>query len=161
MLSCQQDDLADHAFASAFYYEQARNTSDLAYFTLPPYSLNPGNRRMLRGWIEQHQPDVIIGEGSSWQTLADMKWKVPDRVAFVSLYCSKQWPQIGGIDQLPEVVGSNTVDLVAGQLVQNERGLPTLRKLLLSEGRWLDAASIPNRTQRQGLVSAISGAGCT
>lgn len=145
ILSEDQDRLADHSFFAGFHSEDKDRARGevLASFRLPTWESTPSLRKEIRSWIEQHRPEVIIGERVVWEALQEMKWQVPRDVAYVSLFWSSAWPQTGGVDQCPEMIGANTVDLVAAQLLSNERGIPATPKLLLNEGRWMDGPSIP------------------
>ena len=145
ILSEDQDRLADYSFFSCFHGEekvQARGER-LCSFRLPSWESTPALRKKIRRWIELHRPEVIMGERAVWEAIQEMGWKVPGDVAYVSLFWSSVWPQAGGVDQCPEVIGANTVDLVATQLLNNERGIPATSKLLVNEGRWRDGPSIP------------------
>ena len=48
-----------------------------------------------------------------------------------------------GIDQRFESIGAATVDLVAGRLNRNERGLSNEPHVLKVAGQWIDGASFP------------------
>lgn len=145
ILSENQDRLADCSFFAGFHFEEKYEDDGAVFgsFRLPSWESTPELRGEIRGWIETHRPEVIIGEKVVWETLQEMAWRVPEDVAFVSLFWSSSWSHIGGVDQCPEITGSNTVDLVAAQLLSNERGIPATPKLLLNEGRWMDGPSIP------------------
>jgi LacI family transcriptional regulator len=147
MLNKLQDDLSEQRFYASFLYSKTFAEHGLEYFFLRLSDDEPMEVRKRRGreWIEKVNPDVIIGEQIFWDMLGEMGWKVPDRVAFVSVFWSQYWPNVGGVDQDAEAIGRNVVDLVVGQLVRNERGLPRNPKLLLSEGIWMDGPSCPNR----------------
>jgi LacI family transcriptional regulator len=145
ILSEDQDRLADYSFFAGFHYEEKYQEEGVVFssFRLPTWQSTPDLRQKIRLWIEQNRPEVIIGEKVVWETLQEMGWRVPQDVAFASLFWSSSWSHIGGVDQCPEITGANTVDLVAAQLLSNERGVPATPKLLLNEGRWMDGPSIP------------------
>lgn len=105
------------------------------------------SRTGIRRWLEKHKPDAVIGESVVWDVIMKMGWKVPDDIAYVSPDWSPRFPHLGGIDQRPELLGSLAVDLLWAQLLQNERGIPTIPKSLQVEGQWQDGASIPNRLE--------------
>jgi LacI family transcriptional regulator len=147
MLFETQDELSEHGFYASFLYEKTFDGSGVQYHYLRlPDTISPKRRKKLaREWLEKHQPDLVIGEQIIWELLGEMEWKIPGRIGYVSVCWSPGWTQIGGVDQRAEAIGRNTVDLVVGQLVRNERGLPGSPKLLLSEGRWVDGQSCPDR----------------
>lgn len=145
VLSANQDELSDHAFFSAFHYQEKHPRAGEWLKSMPPYPAHKDNAGRIRRWIEQHRPEAIIGDEIVWSTLGEMNWKIPDDVAYVSPFWSSKWPGIGGLDQRPEIIGANSVDLVSMQLLQNEYGVPATPKLLLNEGQWKDGPSIPRR----------------
>lgn len=97
----------------------------------------------IAAWLREHQPDVVLGEDIVWRTIAEMKWRVPQDVAFASVDASPDFPQIAGFNQRHELHGAVAVDLVVGQLLQNQRGLPTVPHTILVEGAWADGLSVP------------------
>lgn len=148
MISPMQDKLADQSLHAAFLYEA---TYCGPHIWLKSYNITYDNRAA-RGkvvdWIQENKPDAIIGEQLVWEVLQDMGWKVPEDVAFISLYWSRAWSHIGGVDQVPYTIGVNAFDLIATQLLRNERGIPKSPKLVLNEGTWVDGASVPARKTR-------------
>lgn len=104
---------------------------------------NRTERRKLQVWLQKYRPEVVIGETLAWEAIAEMGWKVPDDIAFASPNWSELWSHVAGIDHLPEVIGANSVELVADQLNRNDRGIPLHPKLIVSEGVWRDGASVP------------------
>lgn len=145
ILSDELNHLTDYSLASTFYYGERHPGFQESLKSLVFDPMDPGMRKKIRLWIERNRPQAIIGTKEVWQVLGEMKWHVPGDVAFVSPHWSSRWPEIGGIDQLPEVIGANAVDLAVSQLMQNQRGVPAIPKLLLNEGRWVDGKSIPSR----------------
>lgn len=143
MISEHLDHLTYNSLASTFYYGEKHHSSKETLMSLVFSESSPDMNKKIRTWIERKSPEVIIGTAEVRQAIIQMGWKVPDDVAFVSPHRSSPWPDIGGIDQLPEVAGANTVDLISAQLIQNERGISPTPKLLLNEGIWVDGKSIP------------------
>ncbi len=144
LISNYIDHLTDLSMAATFHYSERLHRDREVSMKSLVFSLNdPGLKKKLRTWIERHAPEVIIGSYPVREVLDEMKWKVPEDVAFVTPHWSADYPSDGGIDQLPEVIGANAVDLVSAQLIRNERGIPANPKLLLNEGRWVKGKSIP------------------
>jgi len=147
MLSRQQDDISDHGYFSSFYHMEHHHHEDewLKSLRLPTWDESPALNQRIAGWIDKHQPSVIIGEGVVWRALERMKLRVPDDMAFVSPFWSASWPHVAGVDHLTRVTGANALDLVASQLIRNERGVPAMQKFLMHDGIWRDGASLPDR----------------
>lgn len=140
-LSKRHDELADYAARSYFYDEQTKSIATRLIKIYDGFSLEV--RRDLERWIRKTKPDVIVGDELVWQAITAMKLRIPEDISFVSPHWSSEWPEIAGIDHLPYVIGTNVVDLVTGQIIRNERGIPNIPKLLFHEGAWRDGRSLP------------------
>jgi DNA-binding LacI/PurR family transcriptional regulator len=96
-------------------------------------------------WLRQHRPDAILGEEITWQTIRHMGWRIPQDVAFMSADCSVEFPLVGGFNQRHDLYGGVAVEMLAGQISQNLRGLPDTPRVTLVTGSWTDGLSIPPR----------------
>lgn len=98
---------------------------------------NPEDLSHLAAWIRQRKPDAIVGARVILEILLNQGWR-PSPKTTVALLDSVPNPWgFGGIDQGEHVIAANAVDLVAGQLQRNERGVPEHVKMLLFAGRWV------------------------
>lgn len=147
IISNRFDKLTNRTLASTFYYAEKHPSEKESLMSLVFPEAEPGAKKMIKAWVRQHAPDVIIGTVEARQAVEEMGWRIPEDVAFVTPHQSSLWPKMGGLDQLPEVTGANAIDLVSAQLNRNEWGLPALPKLLLNEGRWVEGQSIPSREE--------------
>lgn len=149
VLSPVQDILSDFMFFSAFHYEEHRCSkgetlrSFAIHQGIPPAKMVAETAR----WLQKYKPEVVIGDEVVWEAINKLKWKVPETIAFVSPFWSSTWPHVSGLDQCPENISANAIDLVATQLMHNERGLPETPNILLGEGCWRDGDSCPFRNQ--------------
>jgi hypothetical protein len=57
-------------------------------------------------------------------------------------------PEIAGIDQRPESIGSAAIDLLIAQVRRGERGIPGIPVTSMVEGLWVNGPSV-RRHQRQ------------
>jgi LacI family transcriptional regulator len=151
VISEDHDQNSDHTILPVFNYEERHRSRGkwMKSYPLKSWHSNRGERRKIQAWLRENRPEVVIGETITWEAIEEMKWKVPADIAFVSPNWSAVWPDIGGVDHLPEVIGANSVELVADQLTRNERGVPKHPKLILNEGQWRDGASVPPNSERQ------------
>jgi LacI family transcriptional regulator len=69
---------------------------------------------------------------------------VPSDVAYADLDVPADDGSVAGIYQDAEGIGSAAIDLVAGQLLRHERGLPERPKAISIESRWVDGATAPS-----------------
>lgn len=111
---------------------------------IPPFVQRPEEIRAWKQWMRTHQPDgLIVHDASAFQsfltsnrqtlgkgvTLAELTWR-----------SDKPIPH-AGVDERLDWVGAATLDLVAEQLNNNERGIPQVPKLILIGGSWCESAN--------------------
>jgi transcriptional regulator with XRE-family HTH domain len=89
-------------------------------------------------WCETARPDALLDSGNN---LASWIQSLPPtcRPHLATLSWSPDHPTVPGLDQRPQAIGQSTIDLLAAQLHQNERGIPTCAKTLMIEGIWRPA----------------------
>lgn len=152
ILSEDHDELSGRAMIPTFYYQERHHAKDewIRSFHFKRLLPDRSIRDQIKGWITEHTPEVIIGETVVWSILEEMQWKVPRDVAYASPFWSAAWPQIAGIDQRPEVIGAHAAELLANQLIHNERGQPDIPKVVLNEGIWVNGDSVPSRARSVG-----------
>jgi len=98
---------------------------------------NPENLYDLAPWIRQRKPDAIVANRHIVEILFSRGWTPPQRSTIILLDWTPNPHGFGGIDQCERVIATNAVDLVAGQLQHNERGIPEHVKMLLFAGHWV------------------------
>jgi LacI family transcriptional regulator len=148
VLSQAVDEVTDHAILSSFCFEQ-RNRASAPLVNICS-SAGEASRATIQGWLRRRRPEVVIGDMSAWEAIRAMGWRVPEDVAFVSPSWHASWPGTAGVDHRQQEIGANAVDLVAGQITRNERGVPAVPKLVLTEGIWRDGPSLPPACARRG-----------
>jgi hypothetical protein len=86
-------------------------------------------------WLASTRPDAILDSGNN---LAPWIQFLPLNIRphLATLSWSPDHPHIPGLDQRPETIGHSALDLLAAQLHQNERGIPSYAKTLMIEGVW-------------------------
>src|SRR5690606_16477274 len=95
-------------------------------------------------WVRQTKPDAILSVDRripDW--LAGAGMRAPRDIAYVNLDIAAPDGKIAGVYQDPESIGACCVDMVAGQLLRHERGLPATPRTTIIDGRWCDGASAP------------------
>lgn len=102
----------------------------------------------IQSWLRRHRPDVVLAEDVVWRAIEGMKWRVPQDVAFISIDWAPEYPDFAGFNQHHELHGSVAIDMLIGQILQNERGLPTIPRVVLVKGEWADGLSAPPNAQR-------------
>lgn len=143
VVSQSYDERVNRGLLSPTYYAQ-KHLSFGSYlqtyiFPEPTDQVKPS----IEAWLREHKPDIVLGEDIVWRVIREMHWRVPQDVAFASVDAAPDFPHIGGFNQRHELHGSVAVDMVIGQLLQNERGIPTVPRSILIEGSWIDGISAP------------------
>lgn len=154
IVSTAYDKKVNHGWLYPLYYEQKQPWGRQWIKSCIFPGADASDRRRVRAWIEKERPDVILGEYLAWHVIHDMGWKIPHDVAFATFDWSGDHPDIAGIYQSHDVMGAMAVDLLTAQLTQNERGLPTVPKLLQIEGRWREGESVPALEAPESLTHA-------
>lgn len=93
-------------------------------------------------WVKRSKVDAVIGTDSRiilWLQAAGIR--VPEDVAYADLDVAAADGSVAGIYQDAEGIGAAALDLVAGQLLRHERGLPEKPKAILIESRWTNGAT--------------------
>jgi LacI family transcriptional regulator len=97
-------------------------------------------------WLDRYQPDVVISKGSFvLPALRKLGRRIPRDIAFVDIFLDDFSGQTAGMRQNHETVGAMAVEILAGQLQQNKRGIPDIPTTTYVEGTWFDGASCPAR----------------
>ncbi len=102
-------------------------------------------------WMRTHQPDALITFDThvpGW--LKRLNLRVPEDIGFVVHDWTPSMQEYAGIHQRRDHVAAAAVDLVATQLAQNERGLPTVPRQIMIPPQWVEGPSIRSgKTLRQ------------
>ena len=97
-----------------------------------------------RKWLKVHKPEVVIGKWSFVEAAFEkLGLRVPEDVAFVDVFLEDTGGAIAGVRQNHGTVGGLAVEILAGQLQQNKRGVPEIPTTTYVEGTWFDGASCP------------------
>lgn len=86
-------------------------------------------------WLRHVKPEVVIDGG---HVVLEWLKELPQakRPRLVTLAWRSDAPEVPGIDQQADVLGAAAVDLLVAQYQQNERGIPTTPKIVMTEGVW-------------------------
>lgn len=94
-------------------------------------------------WFHQTRPTTLLvrsSEPREW--LASEGIVVPNTVGLVHLGWHEAVRTWAGVDANAEAIGAAAVDLVVEQLQANERGLPAVPKIVLTNGCWRDGDTL-------------------
>lgn len=115
---------------------------------IPPLLLKSWDKKHFAAWMEIYRPDAIVSNHlEPLNFIRELGYSVPDEVGFARLDLATE-QGIAGIDQEPRLVAAAAVDLVIGQLHQNEFGLPARPKIVHLDGIWKEGGTVRRpRTQ--------------
>ncbi len=95
-------------------------------------------------WYDHYKPEVIISKWSFIEgAIRTLGLRVPQDVAFVDLFLDNTNGGVAGVRQNHGTVGALAVEILAGQLQQNKRGVPEIPTTTYVEGTWFPGATCP------------------
>ncbi len=138
------DARAEHAYSGAMLHFQ----EGLPKRGRVPLLLFPHNDLgrcfgVFRDWMKAHKPDALISFDThvpDWLHRLDLS--IPHDIGLVVHDWTAKMKGLAGIHQRREHVASAAVDLVATQLLQNERGVPEVPRQILIPPAWIEGGSI-------------------
>lgn len=99
-----------------------------------------------RKWNDAHRPDVIISIPEfvriAFETL---QLRIPEDIAFIDICPEKADGQSAGVYHNCERVGELAIEILAGQLQQNQIGRPQYPTITKVEGTWIDGPTLPQK----------------
>lgn len=131
--------------------ERCRRSYEAAFNTFAPQPTPSRYLRLTRwrdgeemvGWLRSLKTDGLII--NSYRYLGEelvKRLQSEMGLPIVSLYLRPNDPDMWGIDQCYDQIAANAVDLVAGQLNNNEYGTPTFPHVLHFSGRWAHSGNL-------------------
>jgi len=138
------DARSDYAYSGAmlYYQQQVAAGSRVPLLLFPQNDIAEG-REIFCEWIERHRPDVIISFDTCVQWLeGHLRLKVPRDVGLVVHDWVKGAGRFAGIDHRRPFVAAAAVDLVAAQLLRNEKGIPEVPRQVLISPVWVEGPSV-------------------
>jgi LacI family transcriptional regulator len=128
------DRRADHTYSGALLHFQQSipRKHRLPLLCLPSEAVTSGKADFLR-WFKTHQPDALITLDRlvpGWIE-RDLGRKIPRDVELLVHDWKPGTTRFGGIDHRREEVAKAAVDLLAGQLMHNEIGIPEVPRQIL------------------------------
>ncbi|MFO1447314.1 MAG: LacI family DNA-binding transcriptional regulator [Opitutaceae bacterium] len=134
-VAADQDDRVNHHWRAAFFTGQSlwwpgREAA--------PLLARDWKLETFRGWILDQRPDVVITvgeEAAAW--LRELDIRVPGDIGMANVDLRPHMTGTTGIDQNSEMVGAAAVDHLLSLLHHNERGIPSVPRIIMVEGRWV------------------------
>jgi LacI family transcriptional regulator len=143
MLDKSTDLRSLHLWSSGFYGFEHLNK---ARGIIPVLECDGDDAIQFRSWYTKHKPDVIICSNADARDILNQAgFKYPGDFGLIALSHRATAPDIAGIDEHAELVGTVAVEQLAQMLYHNERGIPEIPWVIQVPSSWVDGASLPNR----------------
>lgn len=136
---------ADHTYTGAMlkYQHQIPQRSRVPILLFPKNNIAE-YESVFRSWYLKYRPDAIITFERyvpNWLT-GGLKLHIPADAGLVVHDWDDRCTGFAGIDHRRQHVVDAAVDLLAAQLLRNERGVPAVARQVLIEPAWIDGPSI-------------------
>ena len=106
----------------------------------------PGRRTRFRMWLENTQPDVLIGSsGLVHDLLAVSPFRIPHDLALVDPCLQYDPTDVAGMRQHPEYLGQVAIEMIAPRLASDPRSISSAQTTTLIEGSWHRGTTLPDR----------------
>lgn len=105
--------------------------------------------RLFAAWFRRHRPDVVLAHRpDAIELIRRAGGVVPRTVGFVSLnQAMLDRRPAAALDLRPELLGSLGVDLLVGQILRGERGIPAVPSHTSYPARWVDGPTVRARPE--------------
>lgn len=104
-------------------------------------------------WVKKAKPDGVIGTHRKIpEWLETAGFKVPRDIAYTELDLASTDGNHAGIFQDARAIGAGAIDMIAGQLLRHERGIPEKPKTSIIDGHWIDGKTMPKKIKDQELI---------
>lgn len=111
---------------------------------VPTLRANNISREEFMPWFRKHKPDVVLGhfpEAISW--MRDCGARLPKSHGFVCLNSLRVTQEpCAALDFQPALIGARAAELVIGQLLHNELGIPVQPSLTTIPARFLEGPTL-------------------
>jgi DNA-binding LacI/PurR family transcriptional regulator len=110
---------------------------------LPPLHAAEVDRRTFETWFREHEPDVVLGhfpEVMAWMRAAGAR--LPRSHGFVCLNRLRTDDDCAALDFQTDLLGARATELVVGQLLHNELGVPSEPSLTTIPARLVEGPTL-------------------
>ena len=110
---------------------------------VPPLRMEKLTREGFDGWFKRHKPDVVLGhfpEAIEWMKACGAR--LPDTHGFVCLNSLRATVPCAALDLQASQLGARAVELVIGQLLHNEFGVPQQPSLTTIPAKLIEGPTV-------------------
>lgn len=122
VLQSQQDERLQNRWEGACHaYAHSLRRLALTPMLIAPEITEP----MFRDWFETHRPDIVLGHSTRYiEWMRRLGARLPHTHGFLALNAAMCERSCAAIDQQPRLIGARGAELVIGQLLRGESGVP-------------------------------------
>lgn len=125
---------------------------------VPTLLLHDVTRQAFESWFKKHNPDVVIGhfpEAIAWMKACGAR--LPKTHAFVCLNVLRTTGNCATLDLHTSELGARATELVVGQLLHNELGVPTQPSLTTIPAQLIEGPTLRRPARERNRASALPG----
>lgn len=139
------DQRADHTYSGALLYHQMRTPKKdhVPLLLLPNIGFDRGVKKFCE-WMKKHRPDALISFDTFVPDWIEKRlgMNIPDDVGLVVHDWTDEMTGLAGIHHRRAHVAAAAVDLVATQLMHNEKGIPEVPRQILVPPAFVKGESV-------------------
>lgn len=105
----------------------------------------------MAAWVKKERVDVVVSTfavGYDWLIKAGLR--IPADCGYAVLDTSPLYPNLAGMDQNWERIGASAIEVLAGQIYRNERGVPKEPTVTLVQAKWHEGKTVRTAPNERG-----------
>jgi LacI family transcriptional regulator len=137
------DTLVDSRFSGAMLACQTALPADQRIPAFTNLDRARTNQTLFYEWLDQHRPDVLLSlYNIIFPWLEARSIRVPHDLGVIQLEWRQSHAEISGMNQHNDLVGEAAVDMLVGQILRNESGIPQSPRATLISASWVDGHTV-------------------
>ncbi|MBX7207713.1 MAG: LacI family transcriptional regulator [Verrucomicrobiaceae bacterium] len=138
------DDRSHNFYSGAMlHFQQSLPPRQRVPLLLFPHNDIASCRDIFTAWMKKHRPDALISFDThvpGW--LKQLRLRFPEDIGFVAHDWNPKSHGLAGISHRRDQTAAAAVDLLATQLLHNERGIPAVPRQIMITPEWVEGASV-------------------
>jgi LacI family transcriptional regulator/LacI family fructose operon transcriptional repressor len=157
MLTAMGHERTERLNGAAYWIEQK---SDRFFQPVPPLFLPLWDPQAVTVWHRQHRLEVVVTSNAllpgllAWCEQRGLRPGVDLRV--VNVNAALDGP-VAGVYQDPFTIGATAARMVIEKIGRNDRGIPTVRQTILTQGRWVEPGEPASAHGRNASHGGVAG----
>jgi LacI family transcriptional regulator/LacI family fructose operon transcriptional repressor len=143
------DDRNEGLLSAAYGLDANRHTQ---MANIPELIVDEWDQSTFSDWMEMHRPEVIITSNTQMIEITDWlqqhRYRIPQDIGLINLNVAENGHHSGVCQNAP-LIGATAATLLVEKLNHNERGIPTCRRTVLTEGIWHEGQTLRSPRKQQ------------